>query len=205
VLNDNPSPAEAIVKVRRQADDDPQQGFAVMVMTHDQPGLFARITGYFEKLAFDIAAAKIYTTAHDYALDVFQILPKSDSAGRYRDVVGMIERELARLLNDPMAPLSPHSGRVSRQVKHFPMEPAITLNPSRRKPYFELAVSCADRPGLLSAIARVFLAFNVNLHDARITTLGQRAEDVFILAHPQLGNVEFAREFQARLTTELRP
>ena len=205
VMNDHPVPTGAVVKVRPQADDDPHQGYAVMVMTRDLPGLFARITGFFEKLAFDIAAAKIYTTLHGYALDAFQILPKTDSAGRYRDVVGMIERELARVLNDPSAPLASHSGRIARQVKHFPMEPAIALTPSRRKPYYELTVSCADRPGLLSSIAKVFLAFDVNLHDARIATLGQRAEDVFILAHAELGNVEFAKEFQARLVKELRP
>ena len=205
MLNDDSHPATAVVKVRPQADDDPLQGYAVMVMTRDSPGLFARITGFFEKLGFDIAAAKIYTTAHDYALDAFQILPKSESTGRYRDVIGMLERELARVLDDPAAPLTSHSGRISRQVKHFPMEPAVTLIPARQKPYFELTVSCADRPGLLSAMARVFLAFGVNLHDARITTLGQRAEDVFVLAHPQLVDEEFAREFQQKLTAELRP
>ncbi len=205
VLNADPSPRSAVVKVRAQAEDDPQQGYAVMVMTHDQPGLFARITGYFEKLSFDIAAAKIYTTTHDYALDAFQILPKSDSADRYRDVVSMIERDLAQVLNDPAAPPPSRSGRVSRQVKHFPIEPAITLIPSRRKPYYELTVSCADRPGLLSAIARLFLEFSISLHDARITTLGQRAEDVFVLAHERLGDEEFANELQARLTKELKP
>ena len=204
VLNDHPSPADAVVRVRPQAPDDPQQGYAVMVMTRDLPGLFARITGFFEKLTFDIAAAKIHTTDHGYALDVFQILPKSDSVSRYRDVVGMIERDLARVLNDPAAPPLSLSGRISRQVKHFPMEPAIALKPSRQKPYYELTVSCADRPGLLSSIARVLLAFNVNLHDARVTTLGQRAEDVFILAHPQLGDSEFAMEFQTKLAKELR-
>ena len=205
VLNDDCSPAEAVVKVRPQDADDPHQGYAVMVMTHDQPGLFARITGYFEKLSFDIAAARIYTTIHGYALDAFQILPKADSAGRYRDVVGMIERDLASVLNDTKAPPSSSSGRISRQVKHFPIEPAVSLTPSRRKPYYELNLSCADRPGLLSSIARVFLAFHIDLHDARITTLGQRAEDVFILAHPQLGEAGFAEDFQAKLVKELRP
>ena len=205
VLNDNPGPADAVVKVRPQAEDDPQQGFAVMVMTRDFPGLFARITGTFEKLGFDIAAAKIYTTAHGYALDVFQILPKMEGTSRYRDVIGTIERTLVRVLNDPAAPPASLSGRISRQVKHFPIEPAIALIPARQAPYFELTVSCADRPGLLSTIARAFLAFDINLHDARITTLGQRAEDVFILAHPQLADAAFAKEFQTRLANDLRP
>ena len=206
VLDTDPSPANAIVRVRAVGDgnDSDHEGYAVMVMTRDQPGLFARITGYFEKLAFDIAAAKIYTTNHKYALDAFQILPKSGAASRYKDVVVTIERGLARLLDDPVTPLSPHSGRVARQVKHFPFAPTVSLNPARQKPYYELGVSCADRPGLLSSVARVLLRFEVDLQDARITTLGQRAEDVFIVANKKLDEAAFARAFQAALIADLQ-
>ena len=44
-----------------------------------------------------------------------------------------------------------------------------------------MTVSCADRPGLLSAVARVLLKHELNLIDARITTLGARAEDAFVV------------------------
>ncbi|MEQ1518434.1 MAG: ACT domain-containing protein, partial [Usitatibacteraceae bacterium] len=206
VLDADASPTEPIVRARALGDakDSEQDGFAVMVMTRDQPGLFARITGYFDKLTFDIAAAKIYTTTHKYALDAFQILPKAGASVRYKDIAATIERGLARVLEDHTAPLSPHSGRISRQVKHFSFAPIVSLNPARQKSFYELNVSCADRPGLLSSMARVFLDFDVNLHDARITTLGQRAEDVFILASKKLGDAEFAAEFQAALIAQLR-
>ena len=206
VLDADVSPVDAVVRVRALGDgnDRDQEGFAVMVMTRDQPGLFARITGYFEKLAFDIAAARVYTTSHDYALDAFQILPKSGAALRFKDVSATIERGLVAVLDGPVAPLSPHSGRLSRQVRHFPFEPTVTLNPGRQGPYYELNISCADRPGLLSAIARVLLRFEVNLKDARITTLGQRAEDVFIVVHKKLGDAAFAGQLQAALIGELR-
>ncbi len=208
VLDSDASPANAVVRVRALGDgnamDSEPAGFAVMVMTRDQPGLFARITGYFEKLAFDIAAAKVYTTSHQYALDAFQVLPKSGAASRFQDVAATIERGLASVLDDPAARLWAHSGRIARQVKHFPFEPAVSLIPARQKPYFELNVSCADRPGLLSSIARVFLAFDVNLKDARISTLGARAEDVFIVANKELGDAAFAEEFQAALILQLR-
>ena len=208
VLDRDASPASAVVRVRAlgegNATDSEQAGFAVMVMTRDQPGLFARITGYFEKLAFDIAAAKVYTTSHQYALDAFQVLPKSGAASRFQDVAAAIERGLASVLDDPTAPLATYSGRIARQVKHFPFEPAVSLIPARQKPYFELNVSCADRPGLLSSMARVFLAFDVNLKDARISTLGARAEDVFIVANKKLGDAAFAGEFQAALILQLR-
>ena len=205
VLDRTVAPEQAVIHVRAAADDESEQGFAVMVMTRDQPGLFARITGYFEKLSFDIAAAKVYTTKHGYALDTFQVLPKSGAAARYKDVPATIAKDLARVLDDPALNLSRSSGRIARQVKHFPIEPVITLKPARQAPYVELNVSCADRPGLLSSIARVFLQFDVNLHDARINTLGQRAEDVFIVANKKLANAEYAAEFQAALSRELRP
>jgi [protein-PII] uridylyltransferase len=205
VLQSTTTPDNAVVKVRALTDDGADNTYAVMVMKHDQPGLFARITGYFEKLSFDIAAARVYTTTHGYALDTFQVLPKSSSAARHKDIAVTIERDLTRLLDQPDAPLSALSGRVARQVKHFPIEPAITLTPARQKPYYELTVSCADRPGLLSSMARVFLNYDINLHDARITTLGQRAEDVFIVSNKKLADSEFASDFQSRLTRELRP
>ena len=204
VLDRTVAPEQAVIHVRAAADDESEQGFAVMVMTRDQPGLFARITGYFEKLSFDIAAAKIYTTKHGFALDTFQVLPKSGAAARYKDVPATIAKDLARVLDDPALNLSRSSGRIARQVKHFPIEPVITLKPARQAPYVELNVSCADRPGLLSSIARVFLQFDVNLHDARINTLGQRAEDVFIVANKKLANAAYAAEFQAALSRELR-
>ena len=67
-------------------------------------------------------------------------------------------------------------------MKHFPIEPKVEIvrtrdgaAPGRSSP------TCADRPGLLSAIAREMLAAGLNLVDARVTTLGARAEDVFVV------------------------
>jgi [protein-PII] uridylyltransferase len=37
----------------------------------------------------------------------------------------------------------------------------------------------ADRPGLLSEVGRVLLDAGVEVHAARIMTIGERAEDVF--------------------------
>jgi [protein-PII] uridylyltransferase len=208
VLNADTTPARAVVHARASEGGDFDAGFAVMVMTRDQPGLFARITSYFERLAFDIAAAKVFTTQHGYALDMFQVLPKRGKAASYGDIGAAIERELAAVL-DTQAPIPTvqigTAARASRQVRHFPITPVITLQPSRRKPYFELSISCADRPGLLSAIARVLLAHDVNLYDARISTLGQRAEDVFVIENAQLANESFAIALTEKLTSEVRP
>jgi [protein-PII] uridylyltransferase len=61
------------------------------------------------------------------------------------------------------------------------MEPRVDIVPDRQPGRWAAIVSCADRPGLLSSVARIFLQHRLNLVDARVTTLGARAEDVFVV------------------------
>ena len=173
------SPDKPIVRARLSPIGE---GLQVLVYAHDQPGLFARITSFFERMNFDVAAAKIYTTQHGYALDNFQVLFRTRGAGEhYRDLIQKVESGLAQRLA-PESPFEPApAGRVSRWVKHFPIEPRIELAPDRRAGRWLVSLSCADRAGLLSAVARVLLKHEVNLVDARVATLGQRAEDTFVV------------------------
>src|SRR5690606_21636658 len=157
------------------------EGLQVLVYTPDLPGLFARITGFFERMQFDVAAAKIHTTRHGFALDTFQVHSRTRAGEHYRDLIHKIESGLAdRIASD--APLDPPpTGRVSRWVKHFPIDPAVAIAPDRRPGRWHVTVSCADRPGLLSSVARVLHEHGLNLIDARVTTLGARAEDAFVV------------------------
>ena len=157
------------------------EGLQVLVYAPDQPGLFARITGFFERLQFDVAAAKIYTTQHGFALDTFQVLSPARSGEHYRDLIQKVEAGLAERIALQAPVEAPPAGRVSRWVQHFPFEPKVAVAPDRRPGRWVVTVSCADRPGLLSSISRVLLRHELNLIDARITTLGARAEDVFVV------------------------
>ena len=205
LLGIDPAATKSVVRVRASDELGADSGFAVLVMSRDQPGLFARITGYFERLTFDIAAAKVYTAQHGFALDSFQVLPKPGKAANYRDLAATIERELAREL-DMQVPIAATSvGRLSRQVRHFPITTVVTLSPSRRQPYFELSIICADRPGLLSTIARALLKYDLDLLDARVNTLGQRAEDTFVVENPRLADAAFAADLTAKIQAEIEP
>ncbi len=162
------------------------EGLQVLVYAPDQPGLFARITGFFERMQFDVAAAKIYTTQHGFALDSFQVLTHARAAEHYRDLIQKIETRLAEKIAAGGPLEAPPAGRVSRWVKHFPIEPKVAIVADRRPGRWLVSVSCADRPGLLSAVARVFHGHHLNLVDARVTTLGARAEDAFVVNGPAL-------------------
>ncbi|MEO5677836.1 MAG: ACT domain-containing protein, partial [Usitatibacter sp.] len=177
------------------------EGLQVLVYAPDQPGLFARITGFFERMQFDVAAAKIYTTQHGFALDTFQVLSRARAGEHYRELIQKVESQLAeRIVADAPLVASP-AGRVSRWVKHFPIDPQVAIAPDRRAGHWMVTVSCADRPGLLSSIARLFLKHGLNLIDARVTTLGARAEDAFVVDGDALDDPE-SREAIARALCE---
>ena len=176
---DSPTP---IVRARPSQIGD---GLQVMVFTPDQQDLFLRILGFFAKLGFSIGDAKIFTTRHGYALDSFNLLDLGH-ATRIRDVVGLLEHDLADRLAHPGPIDEPARVRPSRQLKHFPIEPEVSIRPDDRNQRFILSVTAADRPGMLFAVAEVLALHRINLHAAKIATLGERAEDTFLLSGDEL-------------------
>jgi len=157
------------------------EGLQVMVYTPDREALFAHICGYFERTGYNIAEAKIHTTRHAYALDTFLVLGRGPGV-HYRDMIRILEKELTDELqsNAPLPP--PREGRLSRRVRHFPVSPVVDLRPDERGAYQVMSIVGSDRPGLLYALARVLAEHRVNLHTAKINTLGDRAEDVFLVS-----------------------
>jgi [protein-PII] uridylyltransferase len=157
------------------------EGLQVMIYTRDQKDLFAQICGFFERMNYNIVEAKIYTTRHGYALDSFQVMDVFNKTAHYRDVISMIEHDLAERITRK-APLDPPAtGRLSRHLKHFPITPAVGLYPDERGAFHVLSIVAGDRPGLLSRISRTLAAYGVDVHTAKINTLGERAEDTFLV------------------------
>ncbi len=165
------------------------EGLQVMIYAPDRERLFARICGYFERAGFNIVEAKIHTTRYGYALDTFLVLGQG-SGVHYRDLINLIERGLSEEIasRDDLGP--PRSGRLSRRVLHYPISPVVDIRPDERGTYHVLSIVAADRPGLLYGIARALTGRHINLHSAKINTLGDRAEDVFLLSGTALADAK---------------
>ena len=161
------------------------EGLQVLVYAPDQQDLFARICGYFDSAGFNILDAKVHTTRTGYALDTFQVnSPQIDQHSlsvQYRDLISYVETQLALALKADGPLPEPSRGRISRRVKSFPITPRITLRPDERAQRWLLGVSASDRSGLLFSIARVLARHRINLQLAKITTLGERVEDTFLI------------------------
>ena len=191
---------EPVVRARPSSVGD---GLQVLVYSPDRPDLFARICGYFDSAGFSIQDAKIHTTRAGFALDTFQVVATPgnapDTPGGYRDLISLVETQATRALASTGPLPDPRSGRVSRRVKSFPVTPRVSLAPDERAQRWLLTVSASDRSGLLYAIARVMARNQVNLQLAKITTLGERVEDTFLVDGPELQKPKA----QLRIETEL--
>ena len=173
---------KSVVRARRSSAGE---GMQVLVYTPDAPDLFARICGYFEEAGLSILDAKIHTAHNGYALDTFQVISPTLTE-HYREQVAMVEAELVRAIG-VVGPLLPAGkGRVSRRVKSFPIAPRVDLRPDEKGQRWLLSVSASDRVGLLYSIARVLARHRINLQLAKVTTLGERVEDTFLIEGPEL-------------------
>lgn len=187
--------AKAIVRARRSSAGE---GMQVLVYTPDAPDLFARICGYFDEAGFSILDAKIHTAQNGYALDTFQVVSPT-LADHYRELAAMVEADLDRTIEEPGPLPPPGKGRVSRRVKSFPIAPRVDLRPDEKAQRWLLSVSASDRVGLLYRIARVLARHRINLQLAKVSTLGERVEDTFLIDGPELQH----NKAQIAIETEL--
>lgn len=170
--------ADEPIVIARLAPDE--AGLQVVVYQPDAADLFARICSYFDRQSMSILDAKIHTTSDGYAMDTFVVDPKQFPE-HLREMVTIVEAGLGAALRESGPLPEPSQGRVSRLSRYFPIRPTIDLKADSRGQYHVLNVTAADRTGLLYAIARTLAQHSVRVQTARVMTLGERAEDVFLV------------------------
>jgi [protein-PII] uridylyltransferase len=200
-----------IVKARTIGRDEALQ---IMVYVQDREDLFVTICRYFDERILSVQDARVHTTQHGWALDSFIVLLPAYEQ-QYDLLASHIEEDLARELQQnshtPRSRLGSESPRrsSSRRARAFPMVPKVELQRDDSNPYWRLAVTAADGPGLLYRLAKVFAAHRINLKMAKIMTLGDRVEDVFIIEGEVLGNprvqLQFERDILVTLDNALSP
>jgi [protein-PII] uridylyltransferase len=179
------------------------EGAQVLIYAPDRGNLFASICSFFEQIGFSIVEAKIYTTPHGYALDTFQVMDPARTTSHYRDVIAYIEHELSARLEENGPLPAPIKGRISRRVRNFPITPEVNLRPDEKGGAWYLSFIAGDRPGLLSSVARVLVNYGINVRTAKINTLGERAEDSFVITGDALFETKTVIRLESDLIREL--
>jgi len=181
-----------------------EAGLQVAIYLPDQRHLFARISGFFGRRGLSILEAKIHTTRHGYALDTFTVHNPADIDASYRDAIQIVEFELAQVLKEQRPLEPPTVGRPSRHLRHFPLTPEVQIFPDDQGTHFILEIVAGDRPGLLAKIAYTLAQANINIVSAKINTLGERAEDAFLIDGARLHDEHALLRLETTLYEQLR-
>ena len=190
---------EPVVKCRLSPTGE---GLQVVVYMPDRPDLFAWICSYFDRKNYAILDAKIHTTGHQYALDTF-VVTRQGFEKNYRDITPQVEHDLTEILKSTGPLPEPSQPKLSRKSRIFPVTPSIDLRPDAGG-RFVLSITGNDYRGLLYAIARVFSRHRINLHTAKIMTLGERIEDVFLIDGETLQQPRLQIQFERDMIDVLR-
>ncbi len=147
----------------------------VFVYSDDTSGLFYKLISIIERLGLNVVDAKIITTKANMAYNTISIL--RDKIIDQIDLNKEIEKGLSSSIID--------AKRVGDKLKHrhFDNDLKITFSRSEKWNLTQLEINVLDKQGLLSNIAYIFYKLNINLINARISTLGERVEDVFFISN----------------------
>lgn len=154
-------------------------GYEVFVRTPDRDGLFAAIVIALDRLGLAIQQARALDGPQASIFDTFQVLP---SDPQNPPAPAQIEAALQRALAGDLDRLLPSRRAQPRHLKHFRIAPRIGLEPAADGQRTRMSLICTDRPGLLADVTHVLRQQHVRVHDARIATFGERAEDLFLIA-----------------------
>lgn len=154
----------------------------VFVYTKDRHGLFVKLFNTLAALRISVKQAQIARTKDGYVVEAFKVLDFDEkpitSAQRRKQVMNKLHQVLD---NDIALPKK----RESRRHQSFDNQPSIEFLHSRKSTRTLVNVSALDTSDFMEQIASAFRTLDLNIHSATISTVGERADNVFSISNKQ--------------------
>jgi len=186
-------------------DEPNSAGTEIFLYTPQEQHTFALATGVLDELGCTIADARIIQLDNGYSLSTYVVLEQSgdriNDPSRHEQIRRHTERALARTDGMP----APVTRRAPRQVRMFAIPTVVSFALDEKTHRTVMELIAGDRPGLLSEVGKVLRDKEVVIHNAKIMTFGERAEDVFYVTDADGRPLaeEFCEDLKKSLITAL--
>ncbi|HJW45550.1 MAG TPA: HD domain-containing protein, partial [Lysobacter sp.] len=169
--------------VRSRPVSGSEGALEVFVHSRDRDGLFAAIVATLDRLGLAIQQARVLDGPHEMVFDSFEVVPAD---ARQTPSAEEVEKRLAQALAGSLEGIKPTRRTQPRHLRHFRIPAQVGFDDISVRGAIGgsvhrtmLSLVCTDRPGLLADVAQKLREQKLRVHDARIATFGERAEDVF--------------------------
>lgn len=148
----------------------------LLVYSQDRNMLFVDLFNNLSALKVRVKEAQLYKTKNGKVLEVIKILdhnndPITDSY-REKQVISRIEQ----ILGNESVNFKP---KVPKHVSTFDNSPDVDFLPTQKQNRELLKINTLNNPLFIEKICEVFRKKQLTVHSARISTLGESAENVF--------------------------
>jgi [protein-PII] uridylyltransferase len=187
-----------LVDLRRRQDG---KGVEAVLYTPRAHRTFAHATAIVDELGMTIVDARIVPLRNGYSLDTFIFIEHDKRIEIDDSRLVKIQRSLTRVLTAKDDDVAAVTRALPRRARMFKTKVAVDFidSPDQGRTVMELVA--ADRPGLLSRVGKAFIRQRVNIQDAKIMTIGERAEDVFYVTDE--ADLPLSEDAQQRLREDL--
>ncbi|MGI2259598.1 bifunctional uridylyltransferase/uridylyl-removing protein GlnD [Shewanella sp. GXUN23E] len=168
---------EALVLISKQMS---RGGTELFIYCPDKPKLFATVMAVLDNKNIDVHDAMVMSSRDSYAMDSFIILEQNGEAVSQLSRIQSIRKALVKALGSDVVKL-PKFRKLPRKMKPFKVATQVSFLPGSRHDTSKMELIALDSPGLLAKVGEIFYRCGVVLTAAKITTIGERAEDFFML------------------------
>jgi [protein-PII] uridylyltransferase len=167
---------EALVAVRPHSE---RGSTSVLIYAPHRRHGFARATAMLDQQGLTIVDARITPADNGFSLDLYHVLEDDGTPITDAERIADLERLLWNSLQRPEETPTQVSRRAPRQVRMFNTPTRVTITRDQRNNRSALELVAGDRPGLLCDVGKVLWEERIDLQGAKVSTIGERAEDVF--------------------------
>jgi len=141
---------------------------------------FTQITSFIHKKNLSIHDASLHSTRDGFIMGSFVVLESDGQSIRDNDRVESLKNLLSKKVEDnELQEDTEGLQKPNHRYQHFDIETEISFQVTENLRRTLVEITTLDRPGLLSEIGKAFLKSGVELHSAKVVTLGEKVEDVF--------------------------
>ncbi len=159
--------------------DEYHELYKIFIYTYNYTGIFNKAVGVLTINNLNIFSAEVYTNNDGTIIDIFYVKPIYEDH-YFNEKISNIERDLKNFLSYKI-PEKELTKKIEKKLKNKPKNLNFNIKFDNENSVFFtiIEVSAIDFPGLLYLVSNVFKDFNLEIHSAKITTMGVRAIDTF--------------------------